>query len=358
MGDHKKETGRFGGQTAIAGRLSQQPERQHLTRVTNRLWAELDYYGLEMKIMSQMKQHIIKCPSCSGCPTWTTNETFQAISRTSCSLCGASAEHVDWSEVPKKTQWEHNQTNGCGLVGEQKTFFCGGCAEQRCECYSEDYPTHKKDSMCVGCYNTCLSKNAHTNYVSWWGSEYYDNKLPMLSQAFAAGCGPLAHPNWIRGQYEKWILRMLDKPKTPLAAFLMGAQEYQDARNRFSKNDKPEQQRKTSGGKATKFTKFDDNKPRPDLIPPEFLMEMGRVMKNGLDKYGLDNWKLCEDLGRYKAAMARHYLEYMSGVRVDKDSGHATLAHLACSTAMAFGLEKILNDKILEAANKTSKEEE
>lgn len=88
----------------------------------------------------------------------------------------------------------------------------------------------------------------------------------------------------------------------------------------------------------TEFKKADDGKPRPDLIPVELLVEMGKVMKHGADKYGADNWKNCEDPKRYEAAIARHWLAYLSGEELDPDSGLSHLAHCACSLGMLFGV--------------------
>lgn len=89
---------------------------------------------------------------------------------------------------------------------------------------------------------------------------------------------------------------------------------------------------------ATEFKKADDGKPRPDLTPVELLIEMGKVMKHGADKYGADNWKKCEDPKRYEAAIARHWLAYLSGEELDPDSGLSHLAHCACSLGMLFGV--------------------
>lgn len=86
------------------------------------------------------------------------------------------------------------------------------------------------------------------------------------------------------------------------------------------------------------FKKHDEGKPRPDLTPMGFLMEMGRVMAHGAMKYGEDNWQNCEDPRRYEAAAMRHLLAYIDGEKLDPDSGLSHLAHCACSLAMRFGL--------------------
>lgn len=86
------------------------------------------------------------------------------------------------------------------------------------------------------------------------------------------------------------------------------------------------------------FKKADVGKPRPDLIPADFLLEMGRVMAYGAAKYDVDNWRQCEDPRRYEAAAMRHWLAYMNGEELDPESEFAHLAHCACSIAMVFAL--------------------
>ncbi len=88
------------------------------------------------------------------------------------------------------------------------------------------------------------------------------------------------------------------------------------------------------------FKKSDAGKPRIDLTPVGFLMEMGRVFAHGAQKYGENNWALCDDPRRYEAAAMRHLVAYIDGQKTDPDTGYSHLAHCACSLAMRFGLRK------------------
>lgn len=91
----------------------------------------------------------------------------------------------------------------------------------------------------------------------------------------------------------------------------------------------------------SEFNKADAGKPRPDLTPHGFLLEMGRVFAFGAAKYGEGNWSKCDDPLRYEAAALRHLLAFIDGERVDPDSGLSTLAHCACSIAMRWGLDQL-----------------
>lgn len=85
--------------------------------------------------------------------------------------------------------------------------------------------------------------------------------------------------------------------------------------------------------------KFDDNKPRLDLVPPELIEAVGIVRTYGVSKYGdSESWKQVEPY-RYRAALMRHiclYLEEPDGV--DKESGLPHLWHIACNVAFLIAL--------------------
>ena len=52
--------------------------------------------------------------------------------------------------------------------------------------------------------------------------------------------------------------------------------------------------------------KFDVDKARYDLIPPEIEEAIAQVLSFGASKYGSRNWELGMDWGRPDAAMRRH----------------------------------------------------
>ncbi len=97
----------------------------------------------------------------------------------------------------------------------------------------------------------------------------------------------------------------------------------------------------------TKGAKYDQEKSRYDLIPPEALEEFVKVLTFGAKKYSPDNWRLVpEGRRRYFAAAQRHIWAYKRGEQIDQESG---THHLACAiTDLMFILEKeLLNEQDL-----------
>ena len=87
--------------------------------------------------------------------------------------------------------------------------------------------------------------------------------------------------------------------------------------------------------------KFDDEKPRLDLVPAELIEAVGAVRTYGVKKYGdSDSWKKVEPY-RYIAAMMRHLCKYLKDKNsIDSESGLPHLWHLACNVAFLIALEK------------------
>lgn len=85
--------------------------------------------------------------------------------------------------------------------------------------------------------------------------------------------------------------------------------------------------------------KFDDDKPRLDLVPPELIEAVGIVRTYGVSKYGdSESWKQVEPY-RYRAALMRHiclYIKEPDGV--DAESGLPHLWHIACNVAFLIAL--------------------
>lgn len=78
--------------------------------------------------------------------------------------------------------------------------------------------------------------------------------------------------------------------------------------------------------KVEEFLKFDKDKLRYDLIPPETLKALATVLTHGAKKYKPDNWKRGET-NRYTSAMFRHFEAWRAGEKLDPDSGEPHLAH-------------------------------
>jgi len=68
--------------------------------------------------------------------------------------------------------------------------------------------------------------------------------------------------------------------------------------------------------------KLDSDKPRPELMIPEFLIAVSRVMAFGAKKYEVDNWQLVPNAkSRYIGAALRHLYAFMSGNKNDPETG-------------------------------------
>lgn len=75
-------------------------------------------------------------------------------------------------------------------------------------------------------------------------------------------------------------------------------------------------------------------KPQVGDLDPQFILEMGEVMTQGLTKYpndpdGTPNWYKGGDYRSFYASMMRHLLKVMAGEDIDDESGKPHLAHLA-----------------------------
>ena len=84
--------------------------------------------------------------------------------------------------------------------------------------------------------------------------------------------------------------------------------------------------------------KFDDEKPRMDLLPPNAIEELAKAMTYGAKKYGDDNYLNGEMLNpnRLVAAGLRHTFSYLKGNKINEESGLHHLSHALASFAMAI----------------------
>jgi hypothetical protein len=86
--------------------------------------------------------------------------------------------------------------------------------------------------------------------------------------------------------------------------------------------------------------KFDNEKPRMDLLDTKFLLDLAAVMGYGAIKYEANNWRRGMRHGRYFAAMMRHAWAYWGGEENDQESGLPHLAHAAACIMMLMGIAK------------------
>lgn len=85
--------------------------------------------------------------------------------------------------------------------------------------------------------------------------------------------------------------------------------------------------------------KFDTDKARYDLIPPEVEEAIAKVLTFGAVKYGERNWELGMKWGRPYAALRRHMAAWWSGEDNDPETGMSHTWHAACCIAFIIAFE-------------------
>ena len=91
--------------------------------------------------------------------------------------------------------------------------------------------------------------------------------------------------------------------------------------------------------------KYDQDKPRVELLPVEALEEIAKVLTFGAIKYNDNNWREGFQWSRIYGALLRHLFAFMRGEDYDKESGISHLGHMgACAlfliTHQKLGLGK------------------
>ena len=87
-------------------------------------------------------------------------------------------------------------------------------------------------------------------------------------------------------------------------------------------------------------TKHDETKLRYDLLPPEALEEIVRVLTFGAKKYNDRNWERGINSGRIFSALMRHLWAWWSGKKKDKESNISHLSHAGCCIIFLITYEK------------------
>lgn len=86
--------------------------------------------------------------------------------------------------------------------------------------------------------------------------------------------------------------------------------------------------------KGEEAVKFDEDKVRMELLPPEFLTSTASILTFGAQKYSARNWEQGMDWSRVYGALQRHLNAWWSGEHTDPETGKSHLWHANC--CMAF----------------------
>lgn len=86
--------------------------------------------------------------------------------------------------------------------------------------------------------------------------------------------------------------------------------------------------------------KFDHDKVPLHLLPPELMIEVGKVLQFGAVKYAPRNWELGMDWHRPYAALLRHMLSWWGGEDLDPETGLSHLAHAGCCIAFLIAYDQ------------------
>lgn len=76
--------------------------------------------------------------------------------------------------------------------------------------------------------------------------------------------------------------------------------------------------------------KFDQEKPRMDLLDPLALEGLAAVLTFGAKKYAAHNWRGGLSYSRLVAALLRHLFAILRGERTDPESGLPHVDHIGC----------------------------
>lgn len=86
---------------------------------------------------------------------------------------------------------------------------------------------------------------------------------------------------------------------------------------------------------SAKGIKYDQEKPRMDLLDSSWLEGVAEVLTFGARKYAAHNWRGGIELSRCIAALLRHVSAFNAGEDVDPETGKSHLYHASCCLMFA-----------------------
>jgi hypothetical protein len=90
--------------------------------------------------------------------------------------------------------------------------------------------------------------------------------------------------------------------------------------------------------------KFDQDKPRMDLLDPLALEGLAAVLTFGAKKYAAHNWRGGISYSRLFGALLRHTFAILRGEYIDSESGLPHVDHIGCCWMFASHMMKTRPD--------------
>lgn len=87
----------------------------------------------------------------------------------------------------------------------------------------------------------------------------------------------------------------------------------------------------SASGGFSKGLKYDNDKPRMDLLDAEFLEGVAKVLTFGARKYAAHNWRGGISYSRLLASTYRHLGAINRGEDIDPESGLSHIHHVGCN---------------------------
>jgi hypothetical protein len=91
-------------------------------------------------------------------------------------------------------------------------------------------------------------------------------------------------------------------------------------------------------------TKYDQEKPRMDLLDADYLEGVANVLSFGARKYAAHNWRGGINYSRLIASLYRHLGAINRGEDIDPESGLPHVYHLGCNTMFLASMMKTRPD--------------
>jgi hypothetical protein len=86
--------------------------------------------------------------------------------------------------------------------------------------------------------------------------------------------------------------------------------------------------------------KYDTDKTRYELLPPELMHAVADILTFGAKKYSDRNWELGMEWSRPFGALMRHMWAWWRGDGVDAETGKSHLWHAGCCLAFLIAYEQ------------------